>query len=295
MIWFNLFRCLARATPAPWIAAVVAGAALSAAGPAAAQDTAAANPNVIVDESALDTADGGAAADTGLLTPPDRPPVSRLVTTTGSESGTGLVFPPETTSDTTFSAVPTTPIESISLDAGPTDETMSTEPAAGTEMETAETAPTEDSAETAAAEAATDKTEAATDETETAADETEAPADETDTGEQQTAARPPIDGMVRVPYDPESATIPEPAKTELNALVERLNADYLLRLQVLAYAAGDEDESSHARGISLARALAMRDYLSGQGVGMERMDIRALGNTAQEEPADRVDLIPLAQ
>jgi outer membrane protein OmpA-like peptidoglycan-associated protein len=288
MIWFNLFRRRGRATPASWIAAVVAGAALSAAGPAAAQETAA-NPNVIVDESALDAAEGGSIADTGLLTPPERPPVSRLVTTTGSESTSGLVFPPETTSDTTFSAVPTTPIESISLDgAEPTEDVMTAEPSAGTDLATAET-PTEDSAEPAATEAATDETEAA------AADQTEATADETEAGEQQTAARPPIDGMVRVPYDPESATIPEPAKSELNALAERLNADYLLRLQVLAYAAGDEDQSSHARGVSLARALAVRDYLSDQGIGMDRMDIRALGNTAQEEPADRVDLIPLAQ
>lgn len=285
MIWFNLFRRRARATPAPWIAAIVAGAALSAPGAATAQD-AGANPNVIVDESVLDSVDGGTAADNGLLPPPDRPPVSRLVTT-GSESTGGLVFPPETTTDTTYSAVPTTPIESLSLDSEPTDEAVNAEPSAGTDLATAETAPTE-SAETAATDAATQETEAAAGETETAADETDA-------GEQQTATRPPIDGMVRVPYDPETATIPEPAKGELDALIGRLNADYLLRVQVLAYAAGDEDESSHARGVSLARALAMRDYLSGQGIGMDRMDIRALGNTAQEEPADRVDLIPLAQ
>jgi outer membrane protein OmpA-like peptidoglycan-associated protein len=275
MIWFNLFRRRARATPAPWIAAVVAGAALSAAGPAAAQDTAA-NPNVIVDESALDAADGGPVADTGLLTPPDRQPVSRLVTTTGSESTGGLIFPPETTSDTTFSAVPTTPIESFSLDGEATDEAMTAEPSAGVDMAAAEAAPADESAEAAT-------------------EDTEATVDRTDAGDQQTAARPPIDGMVRVPYEPDAATIPDPAKGDLDALVERLNADYLLRLQVLAYAAGDEDESSHARGVSLARALAMRDYLSGQGIGMDRMDIRALGNTAQEEPADRVDLIPLAQ
>jgi outer membrane protein OmpA-like peptidoglycan-associated protein len=280
MIWFNLFRRRARATPAPWIAALVAGASLSAVGPAAAQDTAA-NPNVIVDESALDAADGGPGADTGLLTPPDRQPVSRLVTTAGSESTGGLIFPPETTSDTTFSAVPTTPIESFSLDGEATDDAMTAEPSAGTDMAAAEAAPAKEPAETAATEAATEEADAA--------------ADETDAGDQQTAARPPIDGMIRVPYEPDAATIPDPAKGELDALVERLNADYLLRLQVLAYAAGDEDESSHARGVSLARALAMRDYLSGQGIGVDRMDIRALGNTAQEEPADRVDLIPLAQ
>jgi outer membrane protein OmpA-like peptidoglycan-associated protein len=285
MIWFNLFRRRGRAAAAPWIAAMVAGAALFAAGPAAAQD-ADANPNVIVDESVLDSVEGGTNADNGLLPPPDRPPVSRLVTT-GSESTGGLVFPPETTTDTTYSAVPTTPIEAISLDAEPTDEAVSAEPSAGTDLATVDTAPP-DSADTAATEAATPETEEASGEPETAAQETDA-------GDQQTAARPPIEGMVRVAYEPETATIPEPAKGELDALIERLNADYLLRVQVLAYAAGDDDESSHARGVSLARALAMRDYLSGQGVGMERMDIRALGNTAQEEPADRVDLIPLAQ
>jgi outer membrane protein OmpA-like peptidoglycan-associated protein len=273
MIWLNLFRCQGRS--APWIAAVVAGAALTAAGPAAAQETAA-NPNVIVDESALDAADGGVIADTGLLPAPERPPVSRLVTSASSTSTGGLVFPPETTSDATFSAVPTTPIESFSLDASdPMEEATSLEPSAGADAAAAE-APTDEPAETEAA----------------AADTT---ADESEAGEQQTAARPPIDGMVRVPYEPESAVIPEPAKAELDALVERLNGDYLLRLQVLAYAAGDEDQSSHARGVSLARALAMRDYLSGQGIDLDRMDIRALGNTAQEEPADRVDLIPLAQ
>ena len=279
MMWFSLFRRTAPATPVLWIATTVAGAALSAAGgPVAAQD-AAANPNVIVDESVLDGVANGVAFDPGFLPAPDRPPVSRLVRSTGSASTGGLVFPPEMTSGTTFSAVPTTPIESISLDADPTDDTAGLEPSAGADAATAEAPPPEGPAETATGEA----------------DQAAATADKPDAGDQQTAARPPIEGMVRVPYEPESAAIPEPAKSELNALVERLNADYLLRLEVLAYAAGGEDEASHARGVSLARALAMRDYLSSQGVGLERMDIRALGNTAQEEPADRVDLIPLAE
>ena len=264
MIWFNLFRRRASAAPALWIAA----AALSVAGPAAAQD-AAANPNVIVDESVLDSANG-VAAENGLLPPPDRPPVSRLVTSTdGGESSGGLVFPPEMTSDTTYSAVPTTPIESMPLNGEAPEEAATAEPAAGIDNAVAEAAEP-----VAAAEAA---------------------AEQTAMPEQQTAARPPIEGMVRIPYEPDSPAIPEPAKSELDALVERLNADYLLRVQVLAYAAGDEDQSTHARGISLARALAMRDYLVDQGLGMDRMDIRALGNTAQEEPGDRVDLIPLAQ
>jgi outer membrane protein OmpA-like peptidoglycan-associated protein len=109
------------------------------------------------------------------------------------------------------------------------------------------------------------------------------------------ASAPGAGGMLRIPFAPGSALIPESETAALDALVDSLLADYLLRVQVLAYAAGDESQASHARGVSLARALAMRDYLSAGGIGMDRMDIRALGNTAQEEPVDRVDLIPLAQ
>jgi outer membrane protein OmpA-like peptidoglycan-associated protein len=255
MIGFNLLRHGAGA----WMAAAVAGAALSAAAPAAAQD--AANPNVIVDESVLDGLAGAPAADAGLLRPPADPPVSRLVTS--SAAAVGLASPPEATDDTTFSAAPTTPIQSA-----PLDESVS---------------PDDAEVATATVPAAGDDGDAAT------------AAAEEQSVDEQTAARPPLDGMVRVPFAAESAAIPEPAMPELDALAERLNADYLLRVQVLAYAAGDEDQSTHARGVSLARALAMREYLAAQGVAMDRMDIRALGNSAQEEPADRVDLIPLAQ
>ncbi len=242
------------------MAAVAAGAALSAAAPAVAQD-ASVNPNVIVDESVLDGPAGAPAADVGLLTPPSDPPVSRLVTS--SAAAIGLASPPETTDDTTFAAAPTTPIQAAPLGASVSPEdaeiATATVPAAGDDGD--------------------DATGAA----------------EEQTAAEQTAARPPIDGMMRVPFESESAAIPEPALPELNALAEKLNADYLLRVQVLAYAAGDEDQSTHARGVSLARALAVREYLAAQGVAMDRMDIRALGNSAQEEPADRVDLIPLAQ
>lgn len=257
--------------PALSVAAALAGALLWTGGPVAAQD--AANPNVIVDDSALDGAAGGGA--TGELLPaPAHQPVSRLVPP--GQSAIEAATPPETTSDTTFSAVPTTPIESTSLEGSdPPPEATATAPAAGTTAEgeaaaTAETTPPAEAAPAAAPQAA-------------------------EATPQQTAARPPIDGMVRLTFAPESRTVSDAAKTDLAALIEKLKADYMLRVQILAYAGGDEDASSHARGVSLARALAMRDYLTAEGIAVERMDIKALGNTAQEEPADRVDLVPLAE
>ena len=283
--------------PALSVTAALAGALLCASGPVAAED--AANPNVIVDDSALDGPAGANGTGTELLPAPAHQPVSRLVT--AGQSAVEAATPPQTTTETTFSAVPTTPIESIGLD-GPeeSDGAFTTAPAAGEAAEgeaaseqSAATAPASGEA-AAAGEASSQPTETAPAASAQTA-ESKAPDAGTDAAAQQTAAKPPIDGMVRLTFDPDSSTISDAAKAQLGPLVEKLNTDYLLRVQVLAYAAGDDDASSHARGISLARALAMRNYLSAQGITMDRMDIKALGNAAQEEPADRVDLVPLAE
>jgi outer membrane protein OmpA-like peptidoglycan-associated protein len=264
--------------------AAALGALLWASGPVAAED--AANPNVIVDDSALDSAGGGATGE--VLPAPARQPVSRLVT--AGQSAIEAATPPETTSETTYPAVPTTPIESTSLDGSqePSTEAAAT-PAAG-EAPAGEASP----APAAAAESTTPaegSAPAAAADTQTA--EGTPPA--TEAAPEQTASRPPIDGMVRLTFEPESRTLSDAAKSALAPLLEKLKADYMLRLQILAYAGGDDDASTHARGVSLARALAMRDYLTAEGITVERMEIKALGNAAQEEPADRIDLVPLTE
>ncbi len=277
------------------VAAALAGALLCAGGPVAAED--AANPNVIVDDSVLDGPTSANETDTELLPAPAHQPVSRLVP--AGESAVEAATPPQTTSETTVSAVPTTPIESISLEGseGPF-EAAATAPAAGEAAE-GDAAPEEPIAPTSAENAAVGEGSNQATEAAPAADaqtaESKPPDAGTEAAGEQTAAKPPIDGMVRLTFEPESSVLSDAATAQLAPLVEKLNSDYLLRVQVLAYAAGDDDASSHARGISLARALAMRNYLSAQGITMDRMDIKALGNTAQEEPADRVDLVPLTQ
>jgi hypothetical protein len=67
-----------------------------------------------------------------------------------------------------------------------------------------------------------------------------------------------------------------------------------LRLELLAYAAGTEDQANRARRLSLSRALAVRAFLINEGVRSTRMDVRALGNNVDGEPADRVDILPKA-
>lgn len=84
------------------------------------------------------------------------------------------------------------------------------------------------------------------------------------------------------------------AQPALNAFVQRLMANQDLRVQLVAYASGNDDEANQARRTSLARAIAVRTYLIDQGVRGTRIDVRALGNrSGGSEPADRVDLVVL--
>jgi outer membrane protein OmpA-like peptidoglycan-associated protein len=100
--------------------------------------------------------------------------------------------------------------------------------------------------------------------------------------------------MNSIKFAPGASVVPKGARATLDALAQRLAANGSLRLQVIAYAKGSEDEASRARRLSLARAIAVRAYLIEKGVPGVRMDVRALGNrTTGRGPADRVDLVVL--
>lgn len=92
-------------------------------------------------------------------------------------------------------------------------------------------------------------------------------------------------------FERDSARLPDEVRTSLGQLAERLAADGGLQLQLLAYAEGDEDNTSKARRLSLSRALAVRSYLIDQGVRSTRIEVRALGNKVPDGPADRVDIL----
>ena len=66
-----------------------------------------------------------------------------------------------------------------------------------------------------------------------------------------------------------------------------------LRLQLESYASGTVDTEIEARRMSLRRALALREWLVELGIRRTRIDVRPLGATAPDDPADRVDLIPV--
>ncbi|BBK39448.1 hypothetical protein STAQ_45260 [Allostella sp. ATCC 35155] len=112
----------------------------------------------------------------------------------------------------------------------------------------------------------------------------------------QTAALPPPAvaqrrGEARVSFPAGGTDLPSSARSELDRVAGRLAADEALRLQLNAYAAGEGEQSSQARRLSLSRALAVRAYLIDKGVRSTRLDVRALGQPQDDGPADRVDLV----
>jgi outer membrane protein OmpA-like peptidoglycan-associated protein len=96
----------------------------------------------------------------------------------------------------------------------------------------------------------------------------------------------------RVVFPDDTARTLSPADTRLlTGIAGRLRSEENARLQVLGYASGTPDTNRESRRLSLERALAVRSYLIDQGVRPTRIDVRALGSTAPQGPADRVDLL----
>ncbi|MBU0888745.1 MAG: OmpA family protein [Alphaproteobacteria bacterium] len=99
-----------------------------------------------------------------------------------------------------------------------------------------------------------------------------------------------VDGGFSLSFAAGNTDLNDQARSQLAGTLQRLKADEALRVQLLAYAAGDGGSSSQARRISLSRALAVRSYLIDQGIRSTRMDVRALGDTNKDGSPDRVDV-----
>lgn len=95
----------------------------------------------------------------------------------------------------------------------------------------------------------------------------------------------------RIAFPQGQSQLPADASAKLDPVISRLKQDDRLRIQLMAYANGDQDGANKARRLSLSRALAVRAYLIDNEIASTRMDVRALGNRSDEGPADRVDLV----
>lgn len=97
-------------------------------------------------------------------------------------------------------------------------------------------------------------------------------------------------GDYSLPFSENSFELDNGARKRLDAIVRTLTKDDDLRVQLQAYAAGESQNASKARRLSLSRALQVRSYLIDSGVRSTRIDVRALGANVPSGPADRVDV-----
>jgi outer membrane protein OmpA-like peptidoglycan-associated protein len=117
-------------------------------------------------------------------------------------------------------------------------------------------------------------------------------------------AAPPPSATVSAPT-PSPAPLPPPVRllfetgqTELSAANENAIRDLARSMpepagdsvDVVAYAAGQTNDASTARRLSLSRGLAVRSVLLASGVPSAQIYVRALGATFHEGPPDRVEL-----
>jgi len=244
--------------------------------------------------------DAQAAADTRRRTPskPTEKPAAPRQTATAQDQAR----------QTTPPAPDQRPARAAGGDAEST-RTAAAEPEAGTATPPAPSEPAEPRVPAAPSETAAapqeEETGTRTPTAETQTAETASPpAPEQDDGsaaategeETQTAALPPADEALpkelRLRFEGDSAALSEDGRALLNRLARRMKENPQARIQLLAYAEGTEDTASQARRLSLSRALAVRSFLIDQGVRSTRMDVRALGGTAESGPPNRVDIVP---
>lgn len=96
--------------------------------------------------------------------------------------------------------------------------------------------------------------------------------------------------LVTIGFGPSQVKLSDDAKPRLDAIAGRLKGDAALRLNLLAYAGGEDMSTSASRRTSLSRALAIRSYLIDAGVKGTRIDVRALGNKSGGGEPNRVDI-----
>lgn len=95
-------------------------------------------------------------------------------------------------------------------------------------------------------------------------------------------------GAWRITFTPTQETPDVPQREALERLGAALQGGSLGRITLNSEASAGEDVSTHRR-LSLARARAVKDALVAGGLDETRVDIRALGRTAN--PRDMVDVL----
>ena len=90
--------------------------------------------------------------------------------------------------------------------------------------------------------------------------------------------------------DPGSSQLSTSAENKLKDIAQDMVRNPAARLEVRTYSPAKPHSEGTARRLSLARFLAIREFLTKNGVGDDRIDGRPLASLATELNADRVEL-----
>lgn len=103
-------------------------------------------------------------------------------------------------------------------------------------------------------------------------------------------AAPSDDGAIKVIFNGGDTKLSADGQAAIDKVLGELEKSDGVRVQLMAYAVGDDLTASQARRISLSRALSVRSYLIEKGVRSSRIDVRALGDKGEGDPKNRVDV-----
>tara|TARA_Y100001960_G_scaffold330907_1_gene426301 strand:+ start:848 stop:1939 length:1092 start_codon:yes stop_codon:yes gene_type:complete len=96
---------------------------------------------------------------------------------------------------------------------------------------------------------------------------------------------------LQILFETESDALSDADRALLQGLAGQLDANPDQRVQLRAFASSEGTSASDSRRLALSRALAVRAYLIENNVRSTRIDVRALGDKAEEGPMDRIDIV----
>jgi len=99
--------------------------------------------------------------------------------------------------------------------------------------------------------------------------------------------------LLRIVFKKDQVDTTSAPKGPLDKIVSYMKENDGTRIIFQSYASKREGHLSEARRVSLKRALSVRNYIIGKGVDHSRIIVKALGDTLDEEPLDRIDIILL--
>lgn len=103
----------------------------------------------------------------------------------------------------------------------------------------------------------------------------------------------PKETLLTIIFPQDSGELSDKAKEELFGVVDFLKQSPDIRVQIQAFSYAKNKSKSDARRMSLSRGLTVRSYLTDKGIKPVRLDIRALGDSTDKTPVDRVDIVLL--